>query len=49
MEPSWSAHSERAMKRDNIIPSKQRSADKRWVRWNVRPVSPSKNAEEKVK
>lgn len=34
------------MKRDSIIPSRQRSAERRWVRWKARPDSPSKKADE---
>lgn len=47
-EFSWRAHNERAINRDSIIPSRQRRAERRWVRWNVRPVSPRRNAEENV-
>lgn len=42
-------HRDRARNRDSIIPSKQRRAERRWVRWNVSPASPSKKAVEKVK
>lgn len=46
---SCSAHSDIAINRDSIIPSKQRSAERRWVRWKARPASPRINADEKVK
>ena len=49
VEFSWRVQSERAMKRDSIMPSKHKRADRRCVRWNARPVSPSINAEEKAK
>lgn len=42
--PSFNVQRERAIKRANIIPSKHSRADKRWVRWNVKPVSPSVKA-----
>lgn len=32
IELSWSAQSDRATNKDSIIPSKQRRADRRWVR-----------------
>ena len=38
-----------AINSDSIIPSRQRRAERRWVRWKARPVSPRMNAEEKVK
>lgn len=37
------------MNRESIIPSKQRRAERRWVRWRVRPTSPKMKAEEKEK
>lgn len=40
---------ESARNRESIIPSKQRRADRRCIRWNARPASPSKKAVEKVK
>lgn len=40
---------ERAMNRESIIPSRQSKAERRWVRWSVRPVRPSINAEESAK
>lgn len=46
---SWRAHKERVTYSDNIIPSKQRRAERRWVRWNARPVRPRKKAEEAAK
>lgn len=48
VEFSCMVHKDKARNRDNIIPSKQRRADKRWARWNVRPARPSKKAVEKV-
>lgn len=38
-----------AINSDSIIPSRQSRADKRWVRWNVRPISPRTKAELKLK
>lgn len=38
-----------AINRDSIIPSKHRSAESRWVRWNARPIRPKMNAELKLK
>lgn len=38
-----------AINRDNIIPSKQRRADKRCDRLNARPIKPKMNAELKLK
>lgn len=32
VESSWSVHRERAMNRESIIPSRQRSAERRCVR-----------------
>lgn len=40
---------ENAMNKDNIIPSRQRRAERRWVRWNARPIRPRMNADEKAK
>lgn len=37
------------MKRDSIIPSKQRRAERRCVRWKARPVRPRVKADEKAK
>ena len=37
------------MKRDNIIPSKHKRAERRCVRWNARPIRPRINADEKAK
>ena len=37
------------MNSDSIIPSKHRRAERRWVRWNARPISPRIKADEKVK
>lgn len=39
---------DRAIKRDNIIPSRQRRAERRWVRWKASPAKPRANAEEKA-
>lgn len=49
VDSNCSAHRANAMNRDNIIPSKQRSAESRCVRWNVSPISPRMNAELKLK
>lgn len=49
VEPSCKVHRESAMNKESIIPSKHRRADKRCVRLNARPVSPSMKADEKVK
>ena len=46
---SCRAHSERAINRESIIPSKHKRAERRWVRWNASPDNPSIKAEEKVK
>ena len=48
-EFSCRVQSAKAMNRDSIIPSKHKRADKRWVRWNVSPIRPSVNVEEKAK
>lgn len=32
VESNWRVHRERAIKRDSIIPSRQRRAERRWVR-----------------
>ena len=45
----WSIHSENAKKSDSIIPSRQRSTERRWVRWNTTPVRQAKNAMLKLK
>lgn len=34
------------MNRDNIIPSRHKRAERRWVRWKARPERPSKKADE---
>lgn len=49
VESSWSVHRERAIKRESIIPSKHRRAERRCVRWNARPASPRMKVDEKVK
>lgn len=46
---SCSVQRAKAMNSDSIMPSKQRRAERRWVRWKARPVSPKTNVEEKVK
>lgn len=46
---SCSIQSASAINSDSIMPSKQRRADRRWVRWKAKPIRPSVNAEEKVK
>lgn len=38
-----------AINRDSIIPSRQRRAESRWVRWKARPMSPNVKAELKLK
>lgn len=38
-----------AINKDNIIPSKQRRADRRCDRLNARPIKPKINAELKLK
>jgi len=40
---------DRAIKRESIMPSKHRRAERRWVRWNANPISPRIKADEKVK
>lgn len=47
--PSWRAQMEKAIYRDSIIPSRQSRAERRWVRWNARPIRPRINADEKAK
>jgi len=37
------------MKRDSIIASKHKRAERRWVRWNARPVRPNIKVVEKAK
>lgn len=49
VDSNCNAHRANAMNRDNIIPSKQRSAESRCVRWNASPISPRMNAELKLK
>lgn len=49
MTPSWRVQTERAIYRDNIIPSRHSRAERRWVRWNARPIRPRMNADEKAK
>ena len=49
VDSSCNIHRARAMNRDNIIPSKHNRADRRWVRWKARPMSPRVNAEVKLK
>lgn len=46
---SCMAHKERAINKESIIPSRQSRAERRWIRWNASPVSPSIKVEEKVK
>ena len=48
VESSCRVQTESAIKRDSIIASKQRRADKRWVRWNASPASPRIKANEKA-
>jgi len=49
VESSCRVQRERAMNRESIIPSRQRRAESRWVRWNARPVSARAKAVEKAK
>lgn len=49
VDSSCRDHRPSAINSDNIIPSKHKRADRRWVRWNARPVSPNRNAEVKLK
>ena len=49
VESSCSVQIDSAIKRESIIASKHRSAERRWVRWNARPVRPSKKVDEKAK
>lgn len=42
-------HSDRAINKDSIIPSRQRRAERRWVRWKASPDSPRTKAVEKEK
>jgi len=47
--PSWRAHRVRPINNDNIIPSKQIRADRRRVRWRVKPTSARRKADEKAR
>lgn len=49
VDSSCSIHRARAINKDSIMPSKHSRAESRWVRWNASPVSPSVNAEAKLK
>jgi len=49
VDSNCKAHRANAINRDSIIPSKQRSAESKWVRWNANPISPKMNAELKLK
>lgn len=49
VESSCRAHRERAMNSESIIPSRHRRAERRWVRWNARPVRPNRKDDEKAK
>lgn len=49
VESSCRVQRERAMKRDNIMPSKHSRAESRWERWNANPASPRINVDEKAK
>lgn len=48
VDPMLKLQIEKATYRESIMPSRHKSADRRCVRWNTRPVSPRMNAEEKV-
>lgn len=49
VESSCKVQRDRAINRESIIPSRHRRAERRWVRWNARPVSPRMKADEKAK
>lgn len=49
VESSWRVHRDSAMNKESIMPSKHNRADRRWVRWNARPVKPSRKVDEKAK
>lgn len=49
VDSSCSIHRARARNKDNIIPSRHNRADRRWVRWKAKPMSPRVNAEVKLK
>lgn len=49
MESSCNAHKERARNRESIMPSRHKRAERRWVRWNAKPVRPNIKADEKAK
>lgn len=49
VEFSCSVHRDSAINRASIIPSRQSRADRRWCRWNARPVKPRIKADEKAK
>lgn len=46
---SWRDQMDRAINRDNIMPSRHSRAESRCVRWNANPISPRMNAELKLK
>lgn len=45
----WRVHKDRAINSDSIIPSKHSNAERRWVRWNARPIRLRTNAALKLK
>lgn len=49
VESSCNAHKERARNRESIMPSRHKRAERRWVRWNAKPVRPNIKADEKAK
>lgn len=49
VESSCRVQIESPINKESIIPSKHKRAERRWVRWNARPVSPRVKADEKAK
>lgn len=46
---SCKAHSDSATNKESIIPSRQRRAERRCVRWNTSPANPKIKVAEKAK
>lgn len=49
VESSCKVQIERAIKRESIMASRHNKADKRWVRWSAKPISPNIKVDEKAK
>ena len=48
-ESNCKAQRESVTKSDSIMPSRHRSAERRWRRWRAKPVSPRANAVDRAK